>query len=520
MSLKRSREQSSLKVEDTAFPRGGAVSTVLTPLEIKQARKEGEELFAQESRPTGIKKAKKPRKSATGIDSKTGDDNLTIQPFNFQKLLPGSFVLGQIQRVTTLEIVLALPNNLVGYIPATNVCKSILDKIESANADDSDNEDNDADDVDLTKLFVPGQWLRCEVMEQERSANTQKIRLELSIDPQNVNRTIEMDDIKEGACVQGSIKSVEDHGVIVDLGVDSVSGFISHKELSFEGKTFKVGQVQLFSVLKSNGRTVTLTCSAHPRKMSLIQSVKSVRSLVPGTLVEATVFISNNSGIICEILGHIQATVDLFHSGITSRVDLKSRFPLGTKVRGRILFEPQSQDDDRLAVTLLPSAIDLSVAPEADAFPSGHILEATVKSVDRASGLFMDLGIKLPGFVHLSKISDERVENIDVDPKLQKGTRHKVRVLGYSSVDSMYFLTMQPSILERKYLSINDIPIGSTIEGKIEKRLPTNAFLVQLWDGCQGFVHDTQLSDVKLPYPEKKFKKGSKVKCRVSLSLL
>lgn len=519
MSLKRPRETSALQVEDTAFPRGGAVSTVLTPLEIKQARKEGEELFNTESSSasgaTKHKKAKKGRKSATGIFKKTENDDLLITPFNFQKLLPGSFVLGQVQGVSALEIILSLPNNLVGYIPATNVCKTISDRIEQANDEDVD---EDEQDIDLTNLFSAGQWLRCEIVEQERSSNTQKIRLELSIDPQNVNRTISKEDIKEGASVQGSIKSVEDHGVIVDLGLDDISGFISHKELTFEDQTFKVGQVALFSVLKCNGRTATLTCSAHPRKMGLLEKVTSIKSLAPGTLVEARAFISNSNGLICEVMGNIQCTVDLVHTGIVTRGDLASKFPMGTKLKGRILFQPQSLDDDRYALTLLPAAVNYAsgaAQQDAEAFSIGQIIEATVAAVDRQTGIFVDMGIKAPGFVPLSKISDERVDNIDVDAKLKKGTRHRVRVIGYSGVDGLYYLTMQASMLDRDYLSISDIPVGAIVEGKIEKRLPTNAFLVTLWEGCQGFVHDTQLSDVKLPFPERKFKNGAKVKCRV-----
>lgn len=62
-----------------------------------------------------------------------------------------------------------------------------------------------------------------------------------------------------------AVKSVEDHGYILDLGLSDVSGFLSFKEakkaLSQEDSKFRVGQILDVHVskLSANGRTCTVT---------------------------------------------------------------------------------------------------------------------------------------------------------------------------------------------------------------------------------------------------------------------
>ena len=123
--------------------------------------------------------------------------------------------MGQISAISSLDLTLSLPNNLSGYVPVTNVSTKLSSIIEQdSDREDSSDESDDAPSLD--ELFSIGQWLRAVVVENENSNG--KRRIELTIDPSRVNETVDQDDIVPGMSVQGCIQSVEDHGVIIDIG--------------------------------------------------------------------------------------------------------------------------------------------------------------------------------------------------------------------------------------------------------------------------------------------------------------
>ncbi|ANB11217.1 Rrp5p [Sugiyamaella lignohabitans] len=554
MSFKRKRDEesagvapvsqppSALRMEDTAFPRGGA-STVLTPLEIKQATNEAtRDLFtvrfywaSESNAANGKKKSKKQHRNKVHQKSEAGSDKagekhkIKVESLSFGKLTAGSVVLGQVVQINTLDIALSLPNNLLGYVPITNISAKLSERISKAEDDDeSGSEDEDNEDSDLpqlSQLFKVGQWLRALVVENEKVNN--KKRIELSIDPLQVNEEIETDDLVAGIAVQGSVQSVEDHGIIVDIGRDDVSGFLSNKELShagIEASSLGVGQVLLLTILSksANGRTVTLTASATAKKMTIVKAVTLNKSLLAGTLVEVLITDIRSNGLVGKVFGSIDATIDIVHSGIYDRAVLEQNFKEGKVVKGRVIYSPPaavSESDDenstKVFVSLLETTIELKVAEDGDALPIGQILEAKVKIVD-ANGLYVDIGTKSLGFVHVSRVADKRIEDLSIEEAYSVGTTHPARILNYNYADNLYIVSTEKSVIEQKYLRVEDVSVGEKVTGTVDRILPKGGVLIKLWEGFSGIANDIHLSDIKLAHPEKKFKPGMKVTARVS----
>ena len=74
-------------------------------------------------------------------------------------------ILGQVSSITSHDIAISLPNNLVGFVPLTSVSKVLDDKIEKLlnEQEDDDNEEEDTFDdeiFDLKEHFYIGQYLR------------------------------------------------------------------------------------------------------------------------------------------------------------------------------------------------------------------------------------------------------------------------------------------------------------------------------------------------------------------------
>lgn len=437
-------------------------------------------------------------------------------------MVAGTVVLAQISKITSFELVLSLPNSLSGFVPITNISKRFSASLDDV---DSDEEEQEEDKIPkLSECFRVGQWLRALVV--STTTDDGKKRLEFSIDPDQVNECIAAEDLVPGISVQGSISTVEDHGLVIDFGNVQVSGFISKKDLSFANvdlKTAKPGQVILLTILSksSNGRTVTLTASPLLKKVPSIDSVTSVKSITAGVLVQGEILEVRGSGLVVRLYEHLTGTIDRFHVGHTESTEsLTTLFNEGDSIKARVISTLPQLDDNQVALSLLPHVLglDTSTLQTAEALPIGFTVEnAKVLSVDPNLGLFMSVGTdNTLGYVRPDRLSDE-VVNLTDDGFYKPGSVHRARVLGFSYIDNFYNLSLAESVLNKKYLRVLDIPVGDILTVTVTAIFPRGDIVVGITDELKGIVPPFQISDVRLAHPEKKYKIGSKVKARVRL---
>src|SRR5204862_28070 len=125
--------------------------------------------------------------------------------------------------------------------------------IESLMKDDDEASDDETDLPSLNELFTIGQWVRAVVMENTAattsSETSKKKHIALSLEPELVNSSILADDIIPKTLLQVSVSSIEDHGIIVSLGLPNLTGFIKKSSLgSSTIENIKEGQVLLACV--------------------------------------------------------------------------------------------------------------------------------------------------------------------------------------------------------------------------------------------------------------------------------
>lgn len=102
-------------------------------------------------------------------------------------------LLGVVKQVNELDIAIALPNQLTGYVSITEISDKITALVELvANADEED----DLSLPELDNLFSVGQPLVCNVISLS-SENNQK-RIDLSINPKTVNAKLLPDSVAKG----------------------------------------------------------------------------------------------------------------------------------------------------------------------------------------------------------------------------------------------------------------------------------------------------------------------------------
>ena len=92
---------------------------------------------------------------------------------------------------------------------------------------------------------------------------------------------------------------------------------------------------------------------------------------------------------------------------------------------------------------------------------------------------------------------------------------HQARVTGYHPLDGILQLSLRPSVLSQKFLRVDDVQVGELVRGTV-RRLTESALFVQINGSVDGMIWPPHYADILLKHPQKRFKAGATVKCRVS----
>lgn len=521
-------EKSVLSSNDAAFPRGGA--SVLTPLEMKTISNKAtsDVLFelAKRGKPESSRPRKKRKATKKEKTEPTKDEELsTIEHLSFKNLVAGAEVLGQISRIDKMHLVVALGDHLFGQVPITAVSEEVTELLEKFEDSESESEDEDnkvnlkvgPEFPKLSERFQVGQWVRAVV-----TPNDESRQIDLSIEPEMVNAQMEADDLDTGAVVQGAVKSVEDHGVVLNLGLPNVSGFISKKELiraSISPASLKRGLVILASAISVKSRVLSLRPAFAEKleRSSVVTAISSVDAVHPGTVVNAIISEIAENGVGARLFGMIDATFALPHAGAYSVDTLKAELTVGNTVRARVLAVVTSNGEKKYLLSRANRVLGLEQSANKsfmEAFPLGFVFEqVTVLGSDDMYIYVSTSDSSIVGQVHMSHTDPELVAKISYPA----GSTHRARVLGFNEVDNVLLMTLNPETIDAKYVSVEDIPIG-LYDGSAEvtKILPDGkGLLVKIFGQYDAVVPPHHMTDIKLSNPERKFKVGGKVRARV-----
>ncbi|CAL9731883.1 rRNA biogenesis protein Rrp5p [Monosporozyma unispora] len=536
-------EQSSLirNTEEVSFPRGGA--SVLSPLELKQVANEAaKDVLFGNNKPTGgdvsrpkkkSKLDKKAKKDGKKDESSTTEEKLSIiTHINFKNLKINSSLLGQITQINKHDVCVTFTDNISGYVNLTHISEQFTKLLEELDDDmgsddedtkktGDDDEEYDSDDEtkndkkselpDLHSFFTLGQWIRCNVTKnsalEPKSKKNKKKRLELTLEPSVVN-TYNKDDLQRSAAVQCAVQSIEDHGAMLDLGVEGVTGFIAKKDVPNFDKLLP-GTVFLGNVSKTGDRVVNINLDFNLNKNKITQ-ISSIDAILPGQPVELLCQQYTDNGIAGKCFGLVPGFINGSHLSAYKEEDLKHKFALGSNIHGRIIATLTDKKGEKtLLFSTLPHITNLTATLREKealaAFPVGYTFESTKTKGSDDEYLYLALNDELIGRVHKSKIG-----------KLAKTDDLEARVTGYDTLDGFYELATDPEIIKQKYLRSKDIQIGEVIPNCEIVSVNSSGIQLKLFNGqFVATVPSLHISDTRLVYPERKFKIGSKVKARI-----
>ncbi|CAM9504306.1 unnamed protein product, partial [Ectocarpus fasciculatus] len=324
--------------------------------------------------------------------------------------------------------------------------------------------------------------------------------------------------------------------------------------------------------VKAAARTVTLTADPSLVASAVAKGTSfDLRSLKPGMLVETIVDSVLSNGILVSFLGYFAGCVDHNNMPLVSgdgKEDSKGWRPLyrpgPEPVRARVLLVDYVNKAIRL--TLRPHLMEMR--PPSGLPPTGALLEGEVVRVDPALGLLLTVPstdqddgsqVQVAGnapaakkdkgqsrrerraaaaaaaaaaagdedgdvdgsekkwkpigaYVHISRISDERVDN--VEKAYKPGQKVRCRVTGSSLVEGWAAASLRASVLSAAVLRYQDLKPGALVEGEVAA-VEAFGLLVKLGEGVRALVPKNHLGDVTVKNPKARFKVGARVKGRV-----
>lgn len=335
---------------------------------------------------------------------------------NFKNIKKGQLLLGAVKHINQNDISISLPNFLTGYLPFKSM--NIPESMQSFEK--------------IREMYGVGELLQCYVCEIEPSCH----RIELSIDPDLVNKALSNFEFSASSTVlMGTVKSVEDAGLLFDIGIHRECVIFSEAFPDFKlGKT-----VLLVSKVSKNVRLIQVTL--FDPKHTLPHAASS--NIRPGMLIE----------------GNPSKSAQIDIDGLLVRV-LES--PTLDEESFVLLVVSCSFDYDSFYAAFIPKS-----KSTINRLQLGTACDAPVDKVFPKWGVFTKAASNhsFPMFVHISRFTDERQDRLSVEP---------TKLLSAMPIDfdflcQLYIGSCQKSVISSSVVSYEQLKVGMNLNGKVVK---------------------------------------------------
>lgn len=504
--------------EEPEFPRGGR--SILSREEENEVRAEADEEFDREQglARRGSDKYKKNKKKGTGKSFQAGEDEwgslfgqgitgkiprLTNR-ITWKNISPGMKLWGIITEVNLKDLVISLPGGLRGFVHARDASDLV------------------ADNQDKVPSLLPntldvGQLVSCVVLQvddDKREENGRK-RIKLSLRLSVLYKGLTLDAIQDGMVLIGQVKSVEDHGYILQFGVPSFTGFLPKMDKG----DMQICRGQLLQcVVKSvdKVRAVVYTNTSTDLVSKYVtKDLKglSIDLLVPGMMVNGLVHSKLENGIMLSFLTYFTGTVDVFHlQNPLPTANWKDDYTQHKKVNARILFiDPSTR---AVGLTLNPHLLEHKPPPVH--VNTGEIYDKSrILRIDENFGLFLSIPSSpehTAAYVHLPEVADEEV--LKLKKKFKEGGYVRLRVQGVRHLEGLALGTLKASTFDRPIFTYSDVKPGMLVRAKVIAVEPYGAIIL-FGSGVKALCPCRHMSEFERIKPAKKFKVGAELLFRV-----
>lgn len=317
--------------------------------------------------------------------------------------------------------------------------------------------------------------------------------------------------IKAGDVVEGTVISVKKHEALIDLGPNGV-GVVMRREIGY-GTKVEEGQSVTLSViepeLEEGHALLSMKRAVKDRGWEELEQIFEAKDTI-----EVVPYDVNRGGLLIEMEGIrgfmpvSQLSADNYPrvAGADKDEIMQKLTALVKKpIKARIL--DVSRKDNKLIFSE-KEAIKDDMQERFEKLGTGDVVEGVVTGVIDF-GAFVNVdGIE--GLIHISEISWERVE----DPRkyVKNGEYVKAKII---AIDKDRLSLSLKQMSEDPWLTeVKEFKKGAMVEGRVTRITPFGAF-VQLSSSVEALVHVSEMDDDESTDPEKVFKVNETKQFRV-----
>ena len=429
----------------------------------------------------------------------------TSSLLTYSRLTIGMRILARVKAVTEEKAVLSLVNNLTATIPWSEASDEHFRAFESG---------SEAPSL-LPRILPVGSLVRCVVTSTNSDEKERMLRVSCRASLLNKAGALDPAFAAMGGVVVGTIKSIEDHGAVINFGVKNLTGFIPFSSTPGGKHTLHSEGQQVEAIVVSRPSKLVANLKLSDTKSLSSEAATSFPTLQPGVLVQVKYKRNDllDGGALFSLWSPgFVATADWLHSGEgLELLDAKD------KVDARVVWVDANAKT--LGVSLLPHIVQLQ-SPSWEHSVGEIIQGAIITKAQPRIGVLLSLPEM--GFAHITKLVDgtEHPSASDLKRDFPVGNKVQCRVLDMNPLDGTYSLSLQPSVLAASVTSYDSLAPGMKVSGKVVKVDPSFGVLLELGQHIRGIVTLMHLSDSagSETAPESRFKVGQTCKGRVLTS--
>jgi small subunit ribosomal protein S1 len=315
--------------------------------------------------------------------------------------------------------------------------------------------------------------------------------------------------IKEGALLDGVVKTVTDYGAFIDLG--GLDGLLHVTEMSWgrvghPRELVKVGDPIRVMVLKFDAATERIGLGLKQTQEDPWAGMEE--KLPAGTKVTGKVKSLTDFGAFIEVRPGVEGLIHVSELSWSKRAPSKL-LKIGQEVTASVLEVDAKAK--RISLSLKANEANPWMQLEQQ-HPIGSIVRGQVKSVTEF-GVFVAVTDGVDGLVHASDISwTQRVKNPGEIYK--KGDKVEAVILDIDAANERCSLGIKQLKADPWAALLERYPVGSVVKGKVVRIVDFGAF-VELEPGLEGLVHVSQLREERVEKAGDVVKPGDELQVKV-----
>ena len=496
--------------EEVAFPRGVSQvpkiddKTDGAPIIKKgkdEKKRQERDLFSNKSN-SGVKEKKGKKKDKAKKTNKSSLEVRNVASLTYSQLNEGLVLLGYVSQIQEFEVKISLPGHLVASLPITNISPAFTARIRAATEAEEKGESTETL-PSLATIFKEGEAVAVAVVSVSKSGDTSRWAVTVSLAP---NRVLGPRVFAVGDLVRAAVASKEDHGYIMDVGSNTVRGFVTSKGMGKAGNGLgEVGSVIWAVVTRAEAGVVTLNPA--PSKVWATEATSpSLHTMIPSTKVKVTVDQKLDNGIKVLMKGGL---VGYIHRDQLEEVgqDIEE-IDANAELEARLLYILPTVN------TIFLTLRDVRGARKSvEGLKPGQVVEGATVENSTANSVLLNLGNEKFGLVNHRQLSEGKEVLKNVKKKFPVGTKVNARVLALDYCSGVAVCSLQKSLVSGVQ-HLDQLEIGQKVTATV-KAFCKAGLVVSLGPTLTGLIPSLYLSDVLLSKPELKYLPGDKVKCRV-----